>query len=690
MKPESLKQEKVLTNETKLKETEIDTLEDRIGEEIITIGKAIKEHPSLEQLKNYAKRLGKDVLELLGIVKRESKKGERRSVGSLENHKSLEGFENALKTIAAYGMYALILSGNNFLTRSENKLQQKQETEQTWASNEEKKEGESKKQEEQSLIIDGPKTSETESHLYIPNPEEIYQTYETEDWIFFFDGSEEDREDFKQRIFEDEPLLQKMIKEEGYFTKKVIEQKMKRSAEKAFDHYYYFVEEGENLHEINESLIKHEKEDLQKLMEAGEEKNKEEIEYTKRRILYFETFREIFEKEQGIFEKEFLKNVFLSKLKEKGLFDQEYNSSLKDAPEDISQELKEKIIEKKYNELVEEVKKREENLNQYKYYHQDLFNSFENFYQFAKEDETFRENILRGEKIENEKMMKHIFKEKYKEIKENIKKFEEEKQEILKVRKSDAYLKRLIKELDGGVEAAKKLQEKRVEKIKNLKFHLSNFSYSTKDDALGHHGYLPESDYIAFANEGHEYNPYLGTHEYSHASDYGGENIPEGTKKVFKKDYTFKKRQTEFEKKYDSIHKEKYGKEYYSNPTEILARKAVFDTELEKLGIKKYEEEFTQEHYKKIKKLKKEGKLSRNSDQFFRMFERDALIMIMNTIAYQDWKEKGVPIDTGKVAEEMIAQILENQKQKPTIKRSQMEKDTAYPEQFFNVEEDVV
>lgn len=72
--------------------------------------------------------------------------------------------------------------------------------------------------------------------------------------------------------------------------------------------------------------------------------------------------------------------------------------------------------------------------------------------------------------------------------------------------------------------------------------------------------------------------------------------------------------------------------EYYSDPTEILARKRVLDYELELRGIKMYEEQFTEEHYEKIKFLSDKWYLSVNSDQFFYMFEKEDLIYIMNTV----------------------------------------------------------
>lgn len=76
------------------------------------------------------------------------------------------------------------------------------------------------------------------------------------------------------------------------------------------------------------------------------------------------------------------------------------------------------------------------------------------------------------------------------------------------------------------------------------------------------------------------------------------------------------------------------------------------------MGIKKYEEDFTKEHYEEIKKLQTEAKLSNQSEDFLRLYEQDVLIMIMNTVAYQNYIGKGVPVDQGKIVAELVAKIL--------------------------------
>ena len=76
--------------------------------------------------------------------------------------------------------------------------------------------------------------------------------------------------------------------------------------------------------------------------------------------------------------------------------------------------------------------------------------------------------------------------------------------------------------------------------------------------------------------------------------------------------------------------------EYYSSPTEMYARKKVFDFDLEKFGIKKYEEEFTNKHYLKARKLLEEGKLKMGSQQFMYIIKPKMMKKVMNEIASLD------------------------------------------------------
>ncbi len=73
--------------------------------------------------------------------------------------------------------------------------------------------------------------------------------------------------------------------------------------------------------------------------------------------------------------------------------------------------------------------------------------------------------------------------------------------------------------------------------------------------------------------------------------------------------------------------------EYLKDPTERDARKKELEFELEKLGVKKYGEEFTDDHYRKMIELQKEQQFSNGADQFIRMTKPEYFKKIMNEIA---------------------------------------------------------
>ncbi len=267
-------------------------------------------------------------------------------------------------------------------------------------------------------------------------------------------------------------------------------------------------------------------------------------------------------------------------------------------------------------------------------------------------------------------LIEPIIRETFHKIQRNMRKYDEAIKKRIGMMKNSKYLERLAKELNGDIEKAEEVQKKMISNIEDRDYYLSNFPHNTLEHAAGHSS--PEGYVVSGYDESEE----TILHEYSHRADKNGEMIPDDGKKKLKEHYKFKKHQTDKEKKFEAKYSNKFEREYYSNPSEILARKAVFDVKLEELGIKKYEEEFTEKHYRKVKKLLEEGKLDKDSSQFFRMFEKDALIMIMNTIAYKDWKEKGVPIDQGKLAEELVAKIMR-------VDELNKKGDTYHPPEFW-------
>ncbi len=65
----------------------------------------------------------------------------------------------------------------------------------------------------------------------------------------------------------------------------------------------------------------------------------------------------------------------------------------------------------------------------------------------------------------------------------------------------------------------------------------------------------------------------------------------------------------------------------------MYTRKKILDYDLERLGVKKYKDEFNIKHFFKMLKLMDEGKLSHGSVQFINSVKPMMLPIIMNTVA---------------------------------------------------------
>lgn len=179
---------------------------------------------------------------------------------------------------------------------------------------------------------------------------------------------------------------------------------------------------------------------------------------------------------------------------------------------------------------------------------------------------------------------------------------------------SEAYLTRLIKETDGDVAEAKRVQQERLANLRNSIFMYTKDLKELEEVAKvliadGLQLNTETSGLIAFSVIGN--NPEqkergvvatkekigeFATHELSHLATHSEYLIPKKTQERLSALLKTSKAEAE------SI-------EYYKQPTEVLARKHAIDEKMEKLGIKKYEEECTREHIQKLlrSELEKEG-----------------------------------------------------------------------------------
>lgn len=73
--------------------------------------------------------------------------------------------------------------------------------------------------------------------------------------------------------------------------------------------------------------------------------------------------------------------------------------------------------------------------------------------------------------------------------------------------------------------------------------------------------------------------------------------------------------------------------EYYSKPWELDARKRTLEYDLERNGVWKYGQPFTEEHLRRALELGAEGKLEQDSVEFLRRIKLEKVVEIMNAIA---------------------------------------------------------
>ncbi len=136
--------------------------------------------------------------------------------------------------------------------------------------------------------------------------------------------------------------------------------------------------------------------------------------------------------------------------------------------------------------------------------------------------------------------------------------------------------------------------------------------------------YLPSSHVITFPF--YNLDRIIIAHELIHSA-YGGSSLLDKEEiKLLEKSF----------KKNKDI--SKTNNKYLKNISERIARKKQTDFYLESQGIKKYEEKFTKEHYKKLEELKNKKMLSAEVEELFDTTDEDGFIRIMNDIAYNNKK----------------------------------------------------
>lgn len=240
--------------------------------------------------------------------------------------------------------------------------------------------------------------------------------------------------------------------------------------------------------------------------------------------------------------------------------------------------------------------------------------STDNFKEMSPERQQKAKEFIEGE-IEKTKLDQEWYIKNYESVtkpyRESFKKYDEEKAWLQNNISGEEYKKRLTQ--FEGLDAS--VQEERLQNL-TPEYSLgdgSNYNFKTKNIELN---LDPEEPNMI--------------HEGEHQATDAESGMSEFAKDLYKKAFT-KQYMTEGDQ---IINMGQEG--YFENVTEIDARKKVLEYEMEKLGVKKYSEKFTQEHYQKLLELQKEGKLSKNSNQFLRMIKPKFVEQIMTTIAFED------------------------------------------------------
>jgi len=199
---------------------------------------------------------------------------------------------------------------------------------------------------------------------------------------------------------------------------------------------------------------------------------------------------------------------------------------------------------------------------------------------------------------------------------QQLKFVQEIKSEIVSHFLSTDFLSKL--EILNSKEIAEEKRQKLIENINNVDIiFVSPESLSETDETLAY--YLPSVHKIVFPFD--NLNSIIVAHELIHSAYRGYSLLNKEEINLLKKSF---KKSKEISRKENK---------YYKNISERIDRKKQTDFYLEIIGIKKYGEKFTKEHYKKLKELEEKKMLNGEVQDFFDMTNEDQFIDIMNSIA---------------------------------------------------------
>lgn len=201
--------------------------------------------------------------------------------------------------------------------------------------------------------------------------------------------------------------------------------------------------------------------------------------------------------------------------------------------------------------------------------------------------------------------------------------YDKQKQWMISTIFSFKYLERMVIEYDNDIQGAISEMISRSQRLNK------SYIFKPKDEIENHtkggNAYYDfQNTFLPSVYEG----PTIGIHEFEHQITYGDFYLSDYAKNLYKSAFDSSSVSNFM------ILKNRTSINYYSDPTELDAEKKQLEFELDRLGIKKYEEEFTMVHYKKILYGITRGLfISGGAVSFIKHIKHSCIIKIMNTIA---------------------------------------------------------
>ena len=207
---------------------------------------------------------------------------------------------------------------------------------------------------------------------------------------------------------------------------------------------------------------------------------------------------------------------------------------------------------------------------------------------------------------------------------------EQAKSDVINHIGSAEYLKKLAEEMNISEREAKEQQQIKLKNLQNISYDFKNsgliFQLTRRTSSEGAIAmYMSQNNEILLPynidlkNEKEKRDFYaIIQHEMFHVSTHSDETMSSKANNLLTESF-----QSSYVEKGDN----------YFTPSELIVRKQVLDLEMEKLGIKKYGEEFTNKHYQELLDLAVKDKLSSNAMEFIFFIKSNNFLNIMNELA---------------------------------------------------------